>query len=131
LTDGNWAAWKGSIYYQASPLDEPTDFAMWFAVRSVGITIYEAHDIVVQNLKVRHFRIDGVNAHDRCNNILLQNVTAEENGRAGVTAAGTSLVTIKESTIKNNRLYSVLILEKAGVQIDEKSEVAPAPKIAD
>lgn len=131
IPDGNWAAWKGSIYYQASPLDEPTDFAMWYAVRSVGITIYEAHDLIVRNLKVRHFRIDGINAHDRCNNILLDNVTAEENGRAGVTAAGTSFVTFKESTVKNNRRYSVLILEKAGVQIDEKSEVIPPPKIAD
>lgn len=131
IPDGNWAAWKGSIYYQASPVDEPADFAMWYAVRSVGITLYETHDVTIRNLKVRHFRIDGINAHDRCNNILLDNVTAEENGRAGVAVAGTSFVTIKESTIKNNRLYSVLILEKAGVQVDEKSQIDPPPKIAD
>lgn len=131
MPDGHWAAWKGSIYYQASPLDEPTDFAMGYAVRSVGITLYEIHDVVVRNLKVRHFRTDGINAHDRCDDVLLENITAEQNGRAGVTVAGTSIVTIQESTIKDNRLFSVLILEKAGVQVDEKSEIAPPPTIPD
>ena len=131
IPDGQWAAWKGSIYYQAGKLDVPQDLDLWYAVRSVGITLYDVHDVVVRDLKVRHFRIDGVNAHDRSENIVLENITAEENGRAGMVSAGTSFVTINKPVIKNNGRYSVLITEKAGVQIDDETQVTPAPTIAE
>jgi len=128
---GHWAAWKGTIYYQAGKLEVPADLDLWFAVRSVGLTLYDVHDVVVRNLKIRHFRIDGVNAHDRCENIVLENLTVEENGRAGIVAAGTSFVQINEPSIKDNGRYSVLITEKAGVQIDDEENVSPAPTIAE
>ena len=97
----------------------------------MGVTLYAVHDVVVRNLKVRQFRIDGFNAHDRCKNVTLENITAEENGRAGVVAAGTSFVVLEKPVIKNNRKYSVLITEKAGVRIDDESQVSPPPTIAE
>jgi hypothetical protein len=132
MPDGHWAGWKGSIYLQLSKLDEPKDLDLWYAVRSVGVTLHDVHDVVVRNLKVRHFRIDGVNAHDRAKNVLLENLTAEENGRAGVVSAGTSFVTMTKPVIKNNGRHSVLITEKAGVDFGEEApQVSPAPTIAE
>lgn len=131
IPDGHWAAWKGTIYYQAGQLEVPADLDLWFAVRSVGVTLYDVHDVVIRNLKIRHFRIDGLNAHDRCENIVLENLTAKENGRAGIVAAGTSFLQINEPTIQDNGRYSVLITEKAGVQIDDEEKVSPAPTIAE
>lgn len=131
LPEGHWAAWRGDIYLRTSTLEVPTDLDLWFAVRSMGVTLYDVHDVVVRNLKVRQFRIDGFNAHDRCKNIVLENITSEENGRAGVTAAGTSFVTMENPTIKNNRLHSVFITEKAGVQINDETQVQPAPTVAE
>ncbi len=128
---GQWAAWKGSIYFRTSEIEYPEDLNLWIAVRSVGVTLYEVHDVVVRNLKVRQFRIDGFNAHDRCKNVTLENITAEENGRAGVVAAGTSFLVLEKPTIKNNRKYSVLITEKAGLRIDDESQVSPPPTIAE
>ncbi len=131
IPEGQWAAWKGSIYFRTSPIEYPEDLNLWIAVRSVGVTLYDVHNVVVRNLKVRQFRIDGFNAHDRAKNVVLENITAEENGRAGVTAAGTSFLILEKPTIKNNRKYSVLITEKAGVKIDDESQVAPPPTIAE
>lgn len=128
---GQWASWRGSIYLRTSPLEVPMELNLAFAVRSMGVTLYEVHDVVVRNLKVRHFRMDGLNAHDRCENVLLENIIAEENGRAGVAVAGTSFLTLQTPTIQNNGRYSVLILEKAGVQIDDETRVAPKPTLAD
>ncbi len=131
LPEGHWAAWRGSIYFRPGKLEVPSELNLWFAVRSVGVTLYEVKNVVVNNLKVRHFRIDGINAHDRATNIRLENVTAEENGRAGVVASGSSVISLEKPTIKNNRKYSVLITERATIQIDDETNVAPAPTLAD
>jgi hypothetical protein len=131
LPEGHWAAWRGSIYLKTSTLEEPIDLNLWFAVRSMGVTLYDVHDVIVRNLKVRQFRMDGINAHDRCKNVTLENITSEENGRAGITAAGTSFLTIEKPIIKDNGMYSVLITEKAGVQIDDETQVQPAPTLAE
>ncbi len=131
IPEGQWAAWKGSIYLRTSSLEVPAELNLWFAVRSMGVTLYEVHDVVVRNLKVRHFRMDGFNAHDRCKNVVLENITAEENGRTGVTAAGTSFITLQKPVIQNNGRHSVLITEKAGVQIDDETNVAPKPTLAE
>ncbi len=128
---GHWAAWKGSVYLKTNTLEIPTDMDLWCNVRSVGVTFYDVHDVIVRNLKVKRFRIDGINAHDRAKNIVLENVTSEENGRAGLTVAGTSIVTLRKPVIKNNGRYSVYITEKAGVQIDDETQVQPAPTIAE
>jgi hypothetical protein len=48
-----------------------------------------------------------------------------------VTAAGTSFVTLQAPAIRNNLRHSVLILEKAGVQIDDETNVTPKPTIAE
>lgn len=131
IPEGQWAAWHGSIYLKTSSLEVPAELNLWFAVRSMGVTLYDVHDVVVRNLKVRHFRMDGINAHDRAKNVLLENIIAEENGRSGITAAGTSFLTIQKPTIQNNGRHSVLITEKAGVQIDDETNVTPKPTLAE
>ena len=131
IPEGQWAAWRGEIYFKTSTLEIPADRNLWFAVRSMGLTLYDVHDVTVRDLKFRHFRFDGINAHDRCQNVILENITSEENGRAGLTSAGTSFVVLQNPTLKNNRRHSVLITEKAGVQIDDETNVVPAPTIAE
>lgn len=131
IPEGQWAAWQGAIYFRTSSLAVPSDLNLSFGVRSMGVTLYDVHDVVVRNLKVRHFRMDGLNAHDRCKSVVLENIIAEENGRSGITAAGTSFLTIQKPTIQNNGRHSVLITEKAGVQIDEETNVSPKPTLAE
>jgi len=133
LPEGQWCAWRGAIYYHAVGVSDPNggDFAL--ADEEVGITLLDVHDVIIQNVTLQHFRLDGINAHDRCREVLLDHVTCAENGRSGVTVAGTSHVYLLESELKGNRRYSLLISEHGvaeleGCRLDQPPTTEPLPK---
>ncbi len=77
------------------PLDQsPAGLAIESTMHPTGITLYDVQNVVIRDLVVRGYRIDGINAHDRCSNVKLINVSARENGRSGLTVAGASRVEI-------------------------------------
>ena len=118
---GSWCAWHGSIYFRA--LSGPagpkpqSEQPLAFAAEEVGITLLDVEDVVIRNLEFRHFRLDGVNAHDRCKNVVLDHVRLIENGRAGLAVGGSSLVGIKDSELLGNRVTEVLNTEVAQTEI--------------
>ena len=59
-----------------------------------------------------NFRIDGINVHDRCKNIILENVTSTGNGRCGLAVNGTSQVEVIDSKLIDNRIEDLLITEQ-------------------
>jgi hypothetical protein len=130
LPEGNWCAWRGSIYYRV--LSGPggpnpqSEVPLAFAAEEVGITLLDADDVVIRNLELRHFRLDGINVHDRCQNVLLDNVRLIENGRAGLAVGGASLVGIKDSELRGNRVTQVLNAEVAQTEILD-CKLGPAP----
>ena len=109
IPTGQWAAWRGAIYYQAPRLDAPSERAFAFAEGDVGLTFAEVHDVVVIGLTFRHFRLDGVCAHSQCRNVVLNNVRSIGNGRAGLFVGETSRVEALNCTLTGNRLHNVLI----------------------
>ena len=88
------------------------------ARHSCGITFYGVNNVVVDNLTVQHFRIDGINANDHAKDVVLREVTLIENGRAGLTVSGTSLVALLECRIERNREHSILLKEAAALVVD-------------
>jgi hypothetical protein len=119
IPPGHWCAWRGSVYYRALPRESLTkyDRPLVFAAEEVGITLLDVYDVTIHNLELRHFRLDGINAHDRCKKVILDNVRLIENGRAGLAVGGTSLVGLKDSTVERNRLADVLNTELAQTEI--------------
>jgi hypothetical protein len=119
IPPGQWAAWHGAIYYHVLPAQPGAayDAPLAFAAEEVGITLLDVDDVVIHNLELRHFRLDGVNVHDRCKNIILDGVRLIENGRAGLAVGGSSLVGIKDSEIAGNRVAQVLNTEVAQTEI--------------
>lgn len=115
---GSWCAFKGAIYYHAERLVEPESMRFGIARHSCGITFYGVNNVVVDNLTVQHFRIDGINANDHAKDVVLREVTLIENGRAGLTVAGTSLVALLECRIERNREHSILLKEAAALVVD-------------
>ena len=115
----SWCAFKGAMYFQAERLDDPESMRFGLARQACGITFYGVNNVVIDNLTIQHFRIDGVNASDHAKDVVLQNVVLTENGRAGLTVAGTSLVAVLQSRIERNREHSILLKEAAALVIDE------------
>ena len=100
-----------------------------FAGEEVGLTLLDVEDIYISGLEFRHFRLDGVSAHDRCRNVVLDGVRLVSNGRAGLAAGGTSRVILRNSALENNRVAQVLNSERAQTQVvsSELPEPQPAP----
>jgi hypothetical protein len=128
---GHWCAWRGAIYYRALPGRSQTqnDPPLSFAAEEVGITLLDVEEAVIHNLELRHFRLDGVNAHDRCRRVVLDAVRLIENGRAGLAVGGSSTVGIKDSTVQGNRLVSILNAEVAQTEV-LTSQLGPAGVLA-
>jgi hypothetical protein len=132
IPPGHWAGWHGSIYYRIEPVPtgSPVDAPFLFAAEEVGITFLDAYDVVILDLEFRHFRLDGINVHDRSQDIILDRVKLIENGRAGLAVGGNSLVGIRNSEITGNRLAQVLNAEFAQTELlSTKLESATAPLV--
>jgi hypothetical protein len=128
---GHWCTWRGSVYYRALPGKSQTqnDPPLSFAAEEVGITLLDVEEVVIHNLEVRHFRLDGINAHDRCRRVILDSVRLIENGRAGLAVGGSSTVGIKDSIVEGNRLVSILNAEVAQTEV-LTSQLGPAGILA-
>lgn len=119
LEVGQWCSWRGSIYYRIERLVDPSTQRLSIARRSCGITVFSAHDIVISDLTIQHFRLDGVNLHDLATEIRLEKLTLRENGRAGLAIGGSSSARINGSDIERNRDHSILIQEAAAIGVED------------
>jgi hypothetical protein len=119
IPPGHWCVWRGSIFYRTMPGKTQTrdDPPLAFAAEEVGLTLLDVEGIAIHNLELRHFRLDGINVHDRCKQIILDSVRLIENGRAGLATGGSSLVGLKDSTVAGNRYAQILNAEVAQTEI--------------
>ena len=104
---------------RSEPLDEPQSKPFGVAGHDCGITVYGASHILISDVTVQHFRLDGVGVPDLARNVELRNVRMTENGRAGLSVGGSASVTVKDAAIEKNGRNSVLISETASVEVTD------------
>jgi len=80
----------------------PQQYNLTYAGESVGISLFDVRNVVVADLFVQGYQLDGINAHDKAFNASLIGVTARGNGRSGISVGGASRVKIAESLLGNN-----------------------------
>ena len=119
LPPGHWTAWRGAIYYQVLPDEIPANEPFRIATREAGIFLYHVHHVIIRDLTVRRFHLDGVNAHDQAGPVVLEGVRSVGNARSGVFIGGTSQVSIRGGVIQNNRVAPVMVRELGRVEINE------------
>jgi hypothetical protein len=85
-----WCALKGTIYFRVEPDHLPEFHSPECCGDTSGITLYNVHDVVISDLVVEGFHIDGVNAHDNVRSVDLVGVTSRHNGRSGFSIGGSS-----------------------------------------
>jgi hypothetical protein len=71
LAAREWEASAEWVYFQVDKGRLPYDYAISHAVLPVGVTLYHVHDVVIQDLTVQGFRIDGINVNDGATGCLL------------------------------------------------------------
>jgi hypothetical protein len=97
-----WSLYDTYIYFRVETDKLPGDYGLAYAGLQTGITIYNVHGILIANLTVQGFQLDGINAFDTVRDCRLQNVVCRGNGRAGLTVAGSSKVDLVGSLLGNN-----------------------------
>jgi len=92
-----WCRCRGALHFMADEDKSPYAYDLRYAKHRVGITLYDVHDVVIRNLTVRGYQLDGINAHDNAMDCILSDVTSQANGRSGFSINGASRVKIVES----------------------------------
>jgi hypothetical protein len=105
-----WYFHGGYIYFRIERDRLIDDYRLWHAGHAVGITLYKVHDVIISDLVVQGFQLDGVNAHEGVRDSALIGLICRGNGRSGITVAGTSRLEI-ESCISGDNGYAQLYSE--------------------
>lgn len=97
-----WCRCQGGIHFMSEKGKSPYSYDLRYAKHRVGITLYDVQHIVIRNLVVRGFQVDGINAHDNAMECALVDVASTGNGRSGISINGASRVTIANCRASEN-----------------------------
>ena len=97
-----WTQRDGWIIVRTEPGKAPYQYNFSCCRRAVGITLYEAHDVLITNLTIQGFQLDGINAPDQVNQAVIIGCVIRGNGRSGVSVGGASHVDLTSSLIGDN-----------------------------
>lgn len=95
------------VHFCVEPGRMPQTYAARFTALPVGITLYEVQHVVVRDLVVQGFQLDGVNAHDGVRGARLVGLNCRGNGRSGISVGGASRVQIDACLVGNNGVAQV------------------------
>lgn len=97
-----WCLFDRHVYFRPEPGRVPHYYELTHTTMPVGISLYEARHIVISDLVVQGFQLDGINAHDNVYDTTLVGITSRGNGRSGIAVNGASRVKIIACLIGDN-----------------------------
>src|SRR5262245_37529184 len=83
-----WCLTDGWIYFRVEEGKLPQSYDLSCCGMTVGITLYDVTDVIVRDLVVRGYQLDGVNCHDTVRRSDLVGLTCTDNGRSGISIGG-------------------------------------------
>ncbi len=124
-----WCQLGGQIYFSVEMTKLPEDYPLSYAARQVGITLLHVDRVLIRNLTVQGFQLDGINAHNNARRVTIVGVTCRGNGRSGIAVGGASLVNINDCVLGNNGRAQLLSLPHSETHLhgtDLIANTAPA-----
>lgn len=92
LQSMQWTLNDGYIYFRTEDSHLPYEYSPRYAERHVGLTLYDVSHVQISGLRIRGYHLDGINLHDNARHVVLEEVTANHNGRSGFSIGGSSRV---------------------------------------
>jgi hypothetical protein len=125
-----WCLYEGYVFFRVEPNRPPQTYALAYTALPVGITLYEVRYVVIRDLVIQGFQLDGVNAHDGVRETSLISLNCRGNGRSGISVGGASRVRVDTCLVGNNgvaqvRTEGVSHTELVGCDLLEN----PAPRV--
>ena len=102
LEPKQWCGCRGGIHFRTEEGKSPYAYDLRYGRHRVGITLYNVRYVVIKNLTVNGFQLDGINAHDNAMECVLDKVTCVANGRSGIAVNGASRVKIIDCRASGN-----------------------------
>lgn len=97
-----WCLFDRHVYFCVEKDKLPRQYDLSHTSLPVGITLYEARNILISDLVVQGFQLDGLNAHDSVFDATFVGLTCRGNGRSGISVGGASRVKIIACLVGNN-----------------------------
>ncbi len=119
LGDREWTLVNGRIYFRVEPNRLPQDYQLEYADLPTGVTLYQCRHVRIQNLKIRGFQLDGINATDGVRDTRLINIESLDCGRSGVAVGGTSEVDLVRSKLAGNAVAELIVAGESLVRIND------------
>ena len=119
-----WYRHDAHVYFRVEEDKLPEAYALTYSARQTGITLYHVHDVLITNLVVQGFRLDGVNVNDGVRDCELIDVTSRGNGRSGVTVAGSSKVGLAHCTIGDNGAAQLRVEGQSSTVVEASELIA-------
>lgn len=125
-----WALVRGYIYFRTEENLMPDYYPLTFSRMDVGFTLYNVHEIVIDNLVIQGFRLDGVNVADNVRDCILSGLTCRGNGRSGIAVEGASRVKIYGCLLGDNAEAQLLMTDYCEVTVRD-TDLVPSPHAPD
>jgi hypothetical protein len=113
-----WTQRDGWIIFCTEPGRAPYQYNLSCCIRTVGITVYEAHDVLISDVVVQGFQFDGINAHDLADRVTISGCILRGNGRSGLSIGGASNALVAGCLIGDNGQSQVRSEGFCQLQID-------------
>lgn len=97
-----WCLFRREIYFCLEPGKNLYEYDLAEPKHDAGITLYRVQHVVVTDLVVQGFRLDGVQAADLTYDTALEHVVSRGNGRSGVAVVGASKLSLRGCLLGNN-----------------------------
>jgi hypothetical protein len=97
-----WCLLDRYVYFRPEAARRPQTYRLTHSEQRVGITLYQVRHVVVSDLTVQGYQLDGINCHSNVHDGTLVGLVSRGNGRSGVSIGGASRVTLAASLIGNN-----------------------------
>jgi hypothetical protein len=111
LPPRSWRLETGALVFRAERNKLPIDYKPSIAKHPTGITLYKVNDVIVRDVIVQGYQIDGIQAHDAgtFQPLVIAGVTARGNGRSGIAVVGASAVAIDGCLVGDNGESQLLV----------------------
>jgi hypothetical protein len=121
-----WYRRGAELYFCVEADKLPRGYDLAYSARQTGITLYHVHEVVITNLVVQGFRLDGVNVNDGVASCELVGLTSRGNGRSGVAVAGSSKARVESCLIGDNGEEQILLEGQSSTVVENCELIANA-----
>lgn len=102
LAPGQWCSYRSDVYFSIEVGKTIEDYELFEPGHDVGITLYRCEHMIISDLVVQGYRLDGINANEGVFNTLLLGITCRGNGRCGLFVGGASRVEVRATVLGDN-----------------------------